>query len=59
MAELPENRCPYCNRLLYYGYVAEISIKCPRCKHIIHYEILDLKQAIDEHRRSNLLQADK
>jgi phage FluMu protein Com len=27
---LPENRCKWCNRLLFKGWVRYIEIKCPR-----------------------------
>lgn len=47
---MKEHRCPYCNKLLYRGDVIEIQIKCSRCKHVIHYEVLELKKAINEHR---------
>jgi len=53
MSKLPKYRCPYCDRLLYKGHIIEIAIKCPRCKHIIYYEILEMKQAIDEYRVRN------
>lgn len=29
---LTEQRCKYCNKLLFGGMVIEIEIQCPRCK---------------------------
>ncbi len=49
--DLPEQRCYNCGKLLYYGYVMKISIKCPRCKTVIYHEILDMKQAIQNGNR--------
>lgn len=39
--EMNEVRCKYCRRLLFYGDVKEIQIKCPKCGRIleiIHYD---------------------
>jgi phage FluMu protein Com len=56
---LPVHRCPYCNKFLYRGDIIEIEIKCPRCKHIIHWEYLDLKQAVNDYRKRHSLRAQK
>ena len=48
--QLPERRCPYCNKLLYKGEVLRIEIKCPRCKHIVYYRILGLQTRIKQAR---------
>jgi phage FluMu protein Com len=34
MDDLPGIRCNDCNRLLFYGFVKYVSIKCPKCGHI-------------------------
>lgn len=39
MNDLPQRRCPKCNRLLFYGYVRRVAIKCPKCGRI--YELGD------------------
>lgn len=30
--ELPEIRCPYCNKLIAKGEAAELELRCGRCK---------------------------
>lgn len=32
--KLPEVRCKICNRLLFYGKVQYVEIKCPKCNKI-------------------------
>lgn len=34
-ATMPEHRCQYCRRLLFYGEVKRIEIKCPKCGRIL------------------------
>lgn len=34
MENLPKIRCSDCNRLLFYGFVKYVSIKCPKCGRI-------------------------
>lgn len=34
-------KCPDCGATLFFAKAADIEIKCPRCKAIIHYEISD------------------
>lgn len=31
LTKLPEHRCKRCNRLLFYGNVKYVEIKCPKC----------------------------
>jgi phage FluMu protein Com len=49
MRELPEHRCPACNRLLYKGVVMEVHVKCPRCGALVCFTLLDMKQRIVEY----------
>jgi len=46
--QLPERRCPSCNKLLYKGEVLRIEIKCPRCKKIVYYKVLNLQARIKQ-----------
>ena len=34
---LPPKRCGSCNRLLFYGYVKAVQIKCPKCGKLIFF----------------------
>jgi phage FluMu protein Com len=49
MKDLPEHRCPNCGRLLYKGIVMEIQVKCSRCKSMVCFTLLDMKQKVTEY----------
>ncbi|MBQ6713524.1 MAG: Com family DNA-binding transcriptional regulator [Selenomonadales bacterium] len=34
-SSMPEHRCCHCRRLLFYGEVKRIEIKCPKCGRIL------------------------
>lgn len=34
LKKLPEHRCKCCNRLLFFGNVQYVEIKCPKCSQI-------------------------
>lgn len=34
---MPEVRCCHCHRLLFYGEVKRIEIKCPKCGRILEF----------------------
>jgi len=57
--KLTDHRCPHCNRLLYRGEILRLQIKCPRCKHVVYHEILDLKEALNVHRDRHKIRPDK
>jgi phage FluMu protein Com len=39
VAELPEARCPVCDRLLFHGHVsAPLEIKCGKCSRLLRFE---------------------
>jgi hypothetical protein len=46
VGRLDDQRCPRCNKLLYRGEVIRIQIKCPRCKHLVHHEVLHLRRRV-------------
>jgi len=47
---MKQNRCPYCNKLLYKGEIIEVEIKCPRCKKLVYFRLLEIKEKIIEYR---------
>lgn len=46
--ELPEVRCPYCNKLFFKGYIWVVEVKCPRCKNVVNLQVLNLKDRIKQ-----------
>lgn len=38
--------CPNCKRFLFKAKVAEVEIKCPKCKQIVKVKFLDAKSAL-------------
>ncbi|MGN7308601.1 MULTISPECIES: Com family DNA-binding transcriptional regulator [Bacillales] len=37
--DLKEARCPHCGHLLFYARVADVEIKCMRCKRVVQVKI--------------------
>lgn len=38
MADLPERRCPYCQRLLFKGRGGTVEIRCEKCRRLWKFD---------------------
>jgi phage FluMu protein Com len=45
---LPEVRCPHCNKLFFRGLVWVVEVKCPRCKEKVNLQVLNLRDRIKQ-----------
>ena len=45
---LPEVRCPHCNKLFFRGLVWVVEVKCPRCKNVVNLQVLNLRDRIKQ-----------